>query len=86
LTPSDDDIADAILTLLNERGAGKSICPSEAARRLCPEPGEAWRALMPSVRRGGFVLVERGALAATQKGQAVDPQTLKGPIRFQRRA
>jgi len=40
--PAEDGSAEAaILSLLAEREAGKSICPSEAARRLDPE---TWRA------------------------------------------
>ncbi|MDJ0637555.1 MAG: DUF3253 domain-containing protein [Paracoccaceae bacterium] len=72
--PDDTDIARVLLELARERGAGKTFCPSEAARRL----SDNWRPLMPEVRRVAATL----ALVATQKGQPVDPLIAKGPIRL----
>jgi hypothetical protein len=74
MTPSDKDIADALLDLAHQRGVGKTFCPSEAARRLSDD----WRPLMPEVRRVAVTL----DLLATQKGAPVDPVTAKGPIRL----
>ena len=74
-TPTDDQIAHALLTLATARGPGKTLCPSEAARRLAPDD---WRPLMPQVRRVAAAL----PLRATQKGQPVDPLTARGPIRL----
>lgn len=73
----DAEIAAALLALAAERGAGKSFCPSEAARRLSDD----WRPLMPEIRRVGADL----GLRATQKGEPVDPRVAKGPIRFQQK-
>ena len=69
----------AILRLLDERGAGKSICPSDVARRLRPD-GD-WRALMQNVRDAAAVLARRGAVEITQRGARVSPGA-KGPIRI----
>ena len=74
MTPSDKEIADALLDLAHQRGVEKTFCPSEAARRLSDD----WRPLMPEVRRVAASL----SLTATQKGQTVDPITAKGPIRL----
>ncbi|KRS13183.1 hypothetical protein XM53_08545 [Roseovarius atlanticus] len=71
---TDDEIADVLMRLARERGAGKTFCPSEAARAL----SEDWRDLMPRVRAVAAGL----PLVATQKGQAVDPLEAKGPIRL----
>lgn len=71
---TDDEIADALMRLARARGAGKTFCPSEAARALSGD----WRALMPRVREVAAGL----PLVATQKGQAVDPVTARGPIRL----
>ena len=79
---SDAAIAATILTLVDERGAGKTICPSEAAKRLLPDPGDGWREAMPAVRRVAVGLADTGALSITQKGQPVDPATARGPIRL----
>ncbi len=71
-----------ILRLLSERGEGKTICPSEVARSLASE-GD-FRRLMPHVRESAGSLAERGAIAVTQKGRAVDARSARGPIRLGR--
>jgi hypothetical protein len=70
----DAAIADALMDLAHRRGAGRSFCPSEAARALAAD----WRPLMPEVRRVAAGL----PLVATQKGARVDPVTARGPIRL----
>ncbi len=61
--PTDKQIVAAIEALLAARCADASICPSEAARRLRPD---AWRALMPAVRRVAFDMARAGRLRITQ--------------------
>ena len=78
---SDEDIAACILALCRARGAGKTICPSEVARRLAAD-GEGWRALMPDVRAAATVLARDGRVVVLQKGVAVDPGAARGPIRL----
>ncbi|QUJ75350.1 DUF3253 domain-containing protein [Sulfitobacter albidus] len=78
MTPSDDRIADEITAQVIDRGAGKTICPSEVARAL----GADWRALMPQVRRVAGDLAKEGRIAVTQKGETVDAETARGPIRL----
>ena len=75
MRPDDAEIADVLMQLAMARGAGKSFCPSEAARRLHDDD---WRGLMPDVRRVAAGL----PLVATQKGEPVDPLTARGPIRL----
>lgn len=72
------DIDAALLDLAHRRGAGKTFCPSEAARALDPD----WRPLMGPVRAVAAKLVADGRLVATQKGAPVDPVTARGPIRL----
>lgn len=69
----------AILELTAARGAGKTICPSEAARRVRPAD---WRPLMDACRRVAARLADEGRIVATQRGEPVDPATAKGPIRL----
>lgn len=69
---------DAILGLLAQRDAGKTICPSDAAKTL----GDDWRERMDEVRETAFGLVDRGALEVTQGGEVVDGRSAKGPIRL----
>jgi hypothetical protein len=73
-------IAETILALLDRRGPGKTICPSEAARALA----EDWRPLMPEVREAAYAMADRGELEVTQKGEVVDGRTARGAIRLRR--
>ncbi len=79
----DRQIERIIVELLQQRAAGASICPSEAARRLAGEDG--WRAQMEPVRMAARRLQRAGRIDITQKGLAVDPDTAKGPIRLRLR-
>ncbi len=67
-----------ILRLLHERGVGKTICPSEAARAWSPQD---WRKHMDTVRRVCFELAEEGAVVITQRGKVVSGRPARGPIR-----
>ncbi len=71
----------AIDELLEARGPGKSICPSEAARRV---DSEDWRPMMEPARRAARRMVARGELEICQRGRVVDPTKAKGPIRLRR--
>ncbi len=71
---TDDEIAHVLMRLARERGAGRTFCPSEAARALSAD----WRPLMPRVRAVAADL----PLAATQKGVPVDVLAARGPIRL----
>lgn len=73
-TPSDEEIAQILMSLAQARGPSKSFCPSEAARRLSDD----WRPMMGRVRRVALGL----PLVATQKGRKVDMRHVRGPIRF----
>ena len=64
--PSETLIAETILRLLAAREAGKTICPSEAARALDPE---GWRRLMPQVRATAVGLARQGRLVITRHGK-----------------
>ena len=53
----DAELEAAILELLKRRGAEKTICPSEAARRVAPED---WEPLMERARAAARRLVASG--------------------------
>ena len=75
-----------ILWLLAERGAGKTICPSEAARAVAgSNKREAWEPLMEPARDAAEKLVASGKIVVTQGGAVVDGRTAKGPIRLRRK-
>lgn len=69
----------ALTGLLADRGAGKTVCPSEVARVV---GGEQWRDLMQPARDAARRAVARGDAEITQRGRVVDPSTARGPIRI----
>lgn len=79
----DDDarLERAIGELLDQRRAGTTICPSEAARRIEPE---AWRDLMPAARAAAGRLAAAGQVEVTQGGVVVDVASARGPVRIRR--
>ena len=82
--PVDRALEQSIRSLLTDRAAGATICPSEAARAVGGEEGEAWRELMEPARRAARRLVAAGEVEITQGGTVVDPSTAKGAIRIRR--
>ena len=71
----------AILELTLARGSDKSICPSEAARRLHPEP-EGWQSLLGPVRQAAIRLSRAGRIDILRKGKPVPPEAAHGVIRL----
>ena len=71
----------AIRDLLDARGEGKTICPSEAARAV---GGDEWRDLMQPARDAAQSLVDGGEVEITQRGEVVDLATVRGPVRIRR--
>jgi len=76
---SEDRIETAILTLVEHRGAQKSICPSEAAREAF---GEDWNDHMRHVRAAAVHLARQGRIEILRKGKRVDPENFKGVYRL----
>lgn len=75
----EDPIEAAILRLVCERGAGKSVCPSEVARALSPDD---WRGLMRQVRARAVGLARAGRIVVMRKGKPVDPNDFRGVYRL----
>jgi len=73
VTPTEQQAEVAILLLVTQRGVGKSICPSEAARALDP----AWQSQLTLVRRAAVRLALAGRIHILRKGQPVDTQLLE---------
>ena len=67
--------------LLDERRAGTTICPLEAARAVDPD---GWRELMPAARAAAGRLAANGQVEVTQRGEVVDVATARGPVRIRR--
>jgi len=80
---NDETVENAILSLVERRGAGKSICPTDAARAL---DAENWRARLNAVRNGAIRLALAGKVDILRKGKPVDPTDFKGVYRIARKS
>ena len=78
MRPNPVAVQAAILQLVEARGPGKSICPSEAARALDGD----WHSLLGDVRRAAVELAKAGRIDILRKGQPVDPDGVRGVIRL----
>ncbi len=79
---TDAQMRAAILELLRQRGPGKSICPSDAARAVA---GEQFRPLMDQARAVAAQLTDEGLLEVTRRGEVIHPRETKGAIRLRLR-
>ena len=79
--PAPDVLRDEIMRQVTERGADKSICPSEVARAY----GDNWQRLMRPVREAARGLSQDGLIDILRKGKPIDPDTIKGVIRLRLR-
>lgn len=78
-------LQNTIRTLLDQRGEGKTICPSDAARAAAGSDRRGdWEPLMPTVREAALSLAAEGEIVITQQGEPVDGRTARGPIRLRR--
>lgn len=77
-----EGIEETMLRLVAERGAGKTICPSEVARALGGPHPDGWGPLMQPVRRVAVRLAHEGRVAILRKGRPVDPDDFRGIYRL----
>lgn len=79
-------MAQIISALLARRDAGKTICPSEAARAYAQETGQMdWRRLMPIARNAARILALQGIIVVSQRGRALSADGVwRGAIRLRR--
>ena len=82
MTAEDQQLEQTVLSLLADRAATATICPSEVARAVGTD--ESWRSLMEPARRAARRLVAAGQVEITQGDRVVDPSTAKGPLRIRR--
>ncbi|MGU3662842.1 DUF3253 domain-containing protein [Methylobacterium sp. A49B] len=80
--PDDAAIEAAMLGLVAERGADKTVCPSEVARALGGPHPDGWGPLMQPVRRVAVRLAHAGRIAILRKGKRVDPDDFRGIYRL----
>lgn len=71
-----------MLELVTERGAGRTVDPTEIARALGGDKPEGWGPLMQPVRHTAVRLMKEGRLTILRKGRPVDPEDFKGVYRL----
>lgn len=76
------EIEAALLRLVADRGPGKTVDPTEAARALGGAHPDGWGPLMLPIRRAAVALAEQGRVVILRKGKAVDPRDFKGVYRL----
>jgi hypothetical protein len=79
-------IRECVVELLVERGPGRSICPSEAARMLGVRISVRWQELMRPIRMVAAALADSGVLEAIQHEVVVDIRDVRGPVRLRLRS
>jgi hypothetical protein len=75
-------IEETILALVEERGPGKTICPSEAARAIAGTKPDEWSRLMGPVRQVAVRMMKQGRIVIRRKGKTVDPDDFRGVYRI----
>ncbi len=79
---SNEQIEATLLELVNERGTGKTICPSEVSRQLAGSDETKWRLLMKPVRAVAVRLANEDRVVIRRKGKPIDPNDFKGIYRI----
>ena len=80
-----DRLSDTIVNLCIERGVGRTICPTDAAKAMAEQNGGgdlAWREWLPKVRAAAVRLAHEGRIVIYRKGKPADPDNFRGVIRL----
>ena len=78
-------LEETILRLCADRGADKSICPTDAAKAFAQARGEddlAWRRWLTQVRSTAVGMARQGRLIIYRKGKPADPDDFRGVYRL----
>ena len=76
------EIEATMLSLLDARGAGKTVGPADVARALGGDHPDGWGPLMQPVRRVAVRLMKAGRVVILRKGRPVDPDDFRGVYRI----
>jgi len=79
LNDLDTRLRNQILLLVEERGLGRTICPSEVARATRPDD---WRPLLKKVRQAAILLADEGQISIYRKGKPIPTDQVRGVIRL----
>jgi hypothetical protein len=82
VTTNPDEIEATMLALVQDRGPGKTLGPTDVARALGGDHPDGWGPLMQPVRRAAVRLMKQGKLVILRKGRPVDPDDFRGIYRI----
>lgn len=77
-----EDLETVLLSLLEERGPGKTIGPADVAQAVGGNRPEGWSPLMQPVRKVAVRLMKEGRIVIVRKGRPVDPDDFRGTYRL----
>jgi hypothetical protein len=77
-----DELEHVMLSLLSEKGEGRTIGPSDVAQAIGGNQPDGWGPLMQPVRKAAVRLMKEGRIVILRKGRAVDPDDFKGTYRI----
>src|SRR3954447_7728844 len=77
-----EELEAVMLTLLDERGPGKTIGPADVAQAVGGNQPEGWGPLMQPVRKVAVRLMKEGRIVILRKGRPVDPDDFRGVYRL----
>lgn len=77
-----EELEAAMLALLQERGAGKTIGPADVAQTIGGNQPDGWGPLMQPVRKVAVRLMKEGRIVILRKGRPVDPDDFRGTYRL----
>ena len=80
--PDSREIEATLLRLIAERGSGKTLDPTDAARALGGNHPDGWGPLMQPIRRVAVARAEQGRVVILRKGKPADPRDFKGVYRL----
>ncbi|WP_188608586.1 DUF3253 domain-containing protein [Chelatococcus reniformis] len=74
----------AVFALIDRRGPGKTLDPTEVARAVGGMHPEGWGPLMQPLRRILAALAKDGRIVIYRKGKPIDPGDIRGIYRIGR--
>ena len=77
-----EELEAVMLSLLDERGPGKTIGPADVAQAIGGNQPEGWGPLMQPVRKAAVRLMKEGRIVILRKGRPVDPDDFRCTYRL----
>lgn len=77
-----EELETVMLAMLDARGPGKTVGPSDVAQAVGGHQPDGWGPLMQPVRKVAVRLMKEGRVVILRKGRPVDPDDFRGTYRL----